>query len=90
VAPHPNDPRSAPKASEEAMEFLITFTITVRQGTPGPTVNDAQAGEASRAQELARQGHLRRLWTLPGQGARWACGEPRTLRRCRRSWIRFR
>jgi len=68
LAPHPNDPPAAREASEETAEFLTTFTITVPQGTPRSAVDDAQAREADRAQELARQGHLRRLWTLPGQG----------------------
>jgi muconolactone delta-isomerase len=31
-------------------------------------VDDAQAREAERAHELAGQGHLVRLWVLPGQG----------------------
>jgi muconolactone delta-isomerase len=42
--------------------------ITVPEGTPGPAVADAEAREAERARELAGQGHLRRLWALPGQG----------------------
>jgi muconolactone delta-isomerase len=31
-------------------------------------VEDAEAGEAARAHELAGQGHLERLFILPGQG----------------------
>src|SRR5258708_8273239 len=67
LAPHPNDPALAREASDETTEFLTTFTTTVPQGTPGPTVEDAKAREADRAHELAEQGDLRRLWTLPGQ-----------------------
>ena len=38
------------------MEFLTTLTITVPEGTPGPTVDDTKAHEAQRAHELAGQG----------------------------------
>jgi muconolactone delta-isomerase len=31
-------------------------------------VADTEAREAERAHELAGQGHLQRLWVLPGQG----------------------
>lgn len=48
-------------------EFLVTFTVTVPAGTPGPAVHDAEAREAERARELAGQGHLARLWALPGE-----------------------
>ena len=44
-------------------EFLTTFTVPVPAGTPSPAVEDS---EAQCAQELARQGYLLRLWTLPG------------------------
>jgi muconolactone delta-isomerase len=40
----------------------------VPEGTPGQTVDHAKAREAERTQELAGQGHLLRLWTLPGDG----------------------
>jgi muconolactone delta-isomerase len=66
LRPHPNDP--ALPFSPGATEFLTTFTITVPDGTPGPTVDQTEAREAERAKELAGQGHLRRLWVLPGQG----------------------
>jgi muconolactone delta-isomerase len=67
LAPHPDDPAPAPGASTETTEFLTSFTITVPPGTPGPAVDDAEAREAGRARQLAKQGHLRRLWKLPGQ-----------------------
>jgi muconolactone delta-isomerase len=63
---HPNDP--ALPAGTGAPEFLTIFAITVPGGTPGQAVADIEAREAERAKELAAQGHLRRLWTLPGQG----------------------
>lgn len=50
------------------MEFLTAFTIAVPDGTSGQAVGDAEAREAERARELAGQGHLRRLWLLPGEG----------------------
>ncbi len=65
LSPHPNDPALA--ASKEATEFLTTFTITVPQGTPAQTVDDTEAREAQRTKELAGQGHLLRLWMLPGE-----------------------
>jgi muconolactone delta-isomerase len=66
LSPHPNDP--ALPARKGATEFLTTFTINVPAGTPGQAVEETEAREAQRAEELARQGHLLRLWALPGQG----------------------
>ena len=66
LSPHPNDP--ALPAGTSAPEFLTTFAITVPESTPSQEVADIEAREAERAKELAAQGHLRRLWTLPGQG----------------------
>jgi muconolactone delta-isomerase len=72
LSPHPNDPaptRAEPiSAREAAVEFLTTLTITVPEGTPDQAVDDTEAREAERARELARQGHLLRLWLLPGEG----------------------
>jgi muconolactone delta-isomerase len=66
LSPHPNDP--ALPAREGGPEFLTTFTVSVPEGTPGQAVQDTEAREAARAKELAGQGHLLRLWVLPGQG----------------------
>jgi muconolactone delta-isomerase len=63
---HPNDPALA--ASPGGTEFLTTFTVTIPAGTPAQTAEDTKAREAERAYELAGQGHLLRLWTLPGEG----------------------
>jgi muconolactone delta-isomerase len=63
---HPNDPALA--ASPGGTEFLTTFTLTIPVGTPARTAEDTRAREAERAYELAGQGHLLRLWTLPGEG----------------------
>jgi muconolactone delta-isomerase len=74
LSPHPNDPARQPEKPRSSApeaggsEFLTTFTITVPAGTPSETVAAAEAREAQRARELAGQGHLLRLWMLPGQG----------------------
>ena len=74
LSPHPNDPArqtekpGSPPPEAGGSEFLTTFTVTVPAGTPGETVDATTAGEADRARELAGQGHLQRLWMLPGQG----------------------
>jgi muconolactone delta-isomerase len=70
LSPHPNDPgpqmpRAASRA--EGIEFFTTFTISVPAGTPNQDVEEADAREADRAQELARQGWLLRVWGLPGE-----------------------
>jgi muconolactone delta-isomerase len=74
LSPHPNDPDPAdpatlvPGAGEKAAEFLVTFTVTVPPGAAAQAVRDAEAGEVQVAHDLAGQGHLLRLWTLPGTG----------------------
>jgi muconolactone delta-isomerase len=70
LAPHPNDPSPdlpRPRAGT-AIEFLITFTVAIPPGTAAQAVQDAEAGEAQRTHDLAGQGHLLRVWTLPGAG----------------------
>ena len=66
LSPHPNDPAQPPQPG--VPEFLTTFTITIPAGTPDQAVEEADAREAARAKELAVQGHLIRLWHLPGEG----------------------
>ena len=68
LSPHPNDPPPAPGTGQMAAEFLVTFTLAVPPGTPDQTVQDTKAREAQAAQALAGQGHLLRLWALPGAG----------------------
>jgi muconolactone delta-isomerase len=63
---HPNDP--VQQAGADATEFLTTFSIAIPPGTPAQTAEDTKAREAERAYELAGQGHLLRLWALPGDG----------------------
>jgi len=80
LASHPNDPvpGSSPQdnaSPDAAAEFLVTFTKAVPAGTPAAAVEEATAAEAESARELAKQGHLVRLWTLPAdQGAASALG----------------
>ena len=73
LARHPNDPgphRSVPQVAANApeLEFFTTLSLTIPPGEPTQLVEDRRAGEARRTAELAAQGHLRRLWTLPAPG----------------------
>jgi muconolactone delta-isomerase len=68
LAPHPNDPGATPATARTGHEFLTTFTESVPAGAPETTVADAKSREAVRTRELAGQGHLERLWALPGEG----------------------
>ena len=53
------------------MEYLVTMTTRVPQGTRDETVQDIRARETVRAYELAAQGHLLRLWRPPLQPGEW-------------------
>jgi muconolactone delta-isomerase len=66
-APMPSSPR-LPQSDEASPEFLVTFTPAVPEGTPAHDVEEATAREAERASELAKQGHLTRLWVPPAAG----------------------
>lgn len=68
LSAHPNDPVSPPAHDGAAAEFLTNFTVRVPNATPSSAVDDMKAREAGRTRELARAGHLLRLWTLPGDG----------------------
>ncbi|MDT7717593.1 MAG: hypothetical protein QOH09_3585, partial [Pseudonocardiales bacterium] len=57
-----------PEAGES--EFLTTLSVTVPAGTLSQDVDATTAREADNARELAGQGHLLRLWKLPGQLSR--------------------
>ena len=50
-----------------AMEYLVTMTTHVPDGTPGQAVDDIRTREAAHSRELAAQGHLLRLWRPPLQ-----------------------
>ncbi len=72
LGPHPNDPgtkadQSRSRAPRDgSSEFFTTLTITVPPDTPVQVVEEANTQEAARARELASEGILERLWTLPG------------------------
>ena len=63
LSPHPNDPPQSREA--KAREFLTTFEVTFPDGAGEQDIAEITAREADRTRELAEQGHLVRLWTLP-------------------------
>jgi muconolactone delta-isomerase len=56
------------------MEYLVTMTTHVPEGTSEEAVDHVRAREAAHTRELAAQGHILRLWRPP-----LAPGEWRTL-----------
>jgi muconolactone delta-isomerase len=66
---HPNDPgRGKVSPAAGSQEYLVTFVLDAPQATSTEVSDESNAREAERARELAAEGHLIRLWTLPGQG----------------------
>jgi muconolactone delta-isomerase len=53
------------------MEYLVTMTTRVPDGTPDDEVGQVRAREAARSRELAAQGHLLRLFRPPLQPGEW-------------------
>jgi muconolactone delta-isomerase len=53
------------------MEFLVTMTTHVPDGTAEQTVEDVKAREAAHSAELADQRHLLRLWRPPLGPGEW-------------------
>jgi muconolactone delta-isomerase len=47
------------------MEFLVEFEVDVPEGTPETEVEERVSAEAVAAADLAREGHLVRLWRPP-------------------------
>ena len=47
------------------MEYLVSMTTHVPDGTPEEAVQDIRAREAAHSRELAARGHLLRLWRPP-------------------------
>jgi muconolactone delta-isomerase len=74
LAPDPNDPGTQsgepgkPRPVPGVPEFLTTFTVAVAAGAAPGSADAITQREADRARDLAGQGHLERLWTLPGDG----------------------
>jgi muconolactone D-isomerase len=53
------------------MEYLVTMTTSVPDGTPEEAVDEIRTREAARSRELAAQGYLLRLWRPPLQPGEW-------------------
>jgi muconolactone delta-isomerase len=53
------------------MEYLVTMTTRVPDGTPEQEVNEVRAREAAHSAELAAQGHLLRLFRPPLKPGEW-------------------
>ncbi len=53
------------------MEYLVTMTTHVPDGTSDDAVADMRAREAEHSRELAAQGHLLRLWRPPLMPGEW-------------------
>ncbi|MFD9326260.1 muconolactone Delta-isomerase family protein [Streptomyces sp. NPDC060065] len=89
LGPHPDDPgRGRVPLSESSQEFLVTLVVDVPYGTNAETLEEMTAREDARAREQADQGHLIRLWRLPGQGRSlglWQAAGTRQMRDILRS-----
>jgi muconolactone delta-isomerase len=53
------------------MEYLVTMTTHVPDGTSSKAVDDVRAREAAHTRELAAQGHVLRLWRPPLAPGEW-------------------
>jgi muconolactone delta-isomerase len=53
------------------MEYLVTMTTHVPDGTAPAQVDDVRAREAAHTRELADQGHVLRLWRPPRGPGEW-------------------
>jgi muconolactone D-isomerase len=53
------------------MEYLVTMTTHVPDGTSQQAVEAVRTREAARSGELAERGHLLRLWRPPLQPGQW-------------------
>jgi muconolactone D-isomerase len=53
------------------MEYLVTMTTYVPEGTSEAAVQDMRARETARSDELAAEGYLLRLWRPPLQPGEW-------------------
>ena len=64
------------------MEFLVEFELNVPEGTPESDVKQRESAEAAASADLAREGHLARLWKSPvPPGERKAVGLYRAVQR---------
>jgi muconolactone delta-isomerase len=53
------------------MEYLVSMTTHVPDGTPAETIDDVRAREDAHTRELAAQGHILRLWRPPLRPGEW-------------------
>jgi muconolactone delta-isomerase len=53
------------------MDYLVTMTTHVPDGTPDAVVADVRAREAAHSRDLAAEGHLLRLWRPPLRPGEW-------------------
>ena len=53
------------------MEYLVTMTTHVPDGTSDAAVHDVRTREAAHSRELAAEGNLLRLWRPPLQPGEW-------------------
>ena len=97
LSPHPNDPARqtgrarSHRARTRGHRVPDHVTVAVPAGTASETVDSRERGQADRERELAGQGYLERLWTLPGQERRLGpVAGSRPGRPWTRSWRRCR
>ena len=67
----PTAPQHAHSVDALTMEYLVTMTTNVPDGTSDAAVQDIRTREAAHSQELAAQGSLLRLWRPPLQPGEW-------------------
>lgn len=53
------------------MEYLVDLVTSVPEGTSPDKIDELRAAEALRAAELAKEGHLVRLWRPPLRPGEW-------------------
>src|ERR1700722_17657281 len=53
------------------MQYLVTMTTHVPDGTANQTVDEVKAREAAHSRDLAAQGSLLRLWRPPLRPGEW-------------------
>jgi muconolactone D-isomerase len=53
------------------MEYLVTMTTHVPDGTSDAAVQEIRTREAAHSSQLAAEGHLLRLWRPPVQPGQW-------------------
>ncbi|WP_315986698.1 muconolactone Delta-isomerase family protein [Streptomyces sp. STR69] len=69
LGPHPGDPgRGRIPLSESSQEFLVTLVVELPYGTSGEGLEEMTTRDDDRACDPAAEGHLIRLWRLPGEG----------------------